>query len=82
MLHNICERSARVFGIQIDFFREQRLLSQHRSTQSELSLHGLMKAVLNLLSDDFSQDGLLGEILGSDGQVLFSGASREGQQQR
>jgi hypothetical protein len=41
-----------------------------------------MKAVLNLLSDDFSQDGLLGEILGSDGQVLFSGASREGQQQR
>jgi hypothetical protein len=35
-----------------------------------------------MLSDDFSLDGLLGEIFGSDGQMLFSGAPRERQQQR
>ena len=67
VLHDVGESRTGVLGIEIDFLGEERLLGEHRSAQAQFALDRLVKPGLYMLGDDFAEDGLLSEVLGSNG---------------
>src|SRR5579862_758961 len=60
------ERGARIFGVNVNASTENGLLANERSGEIELALDGELCLPLDLLSQDFSEDELLGEVLGAN----------------
>jgi hypothetical protein len=70
LFENRGQRRARVFRIDIDSSGENRLLANKSSRQIETPLYGQMSASFDDLSEQFSKDELLGEILGSNHNAI------------
>jgi hypothetical protein len=52
-------------------------LGEERATEIEFAADVSVKAVFEVLSDDFSKDELFGEILGAHADARFVAAGRE-----
>src|SRR5882672_2864734 len=59
------ERRSGVFGINVDVSGDHGLLCQERAAEPQSATHVSVEAVFEVLGDDFSQDELLAEVLGS-----------------
>jgi hypothetical protein len=52
---------------------QQRTVRQKRTAQVQAALYLQLKAVLQMLRDDFAQHHLFGEVLGSDADARAPG---------
>jgi hypothetical protein len=66
LFENSGQRRSRIFRINIDSSGENRLLANKSSSQIKTALHCKMRASFNNLSEEFSQNKLLGKILGAN----------------
>src|SRR5208282_558234 len=60
------QRGAGIFRVDVDSSGEDCLLANERASQIEAALHGQMSPAFDDLSEQFSQNELLSEILGSN----------------
>src|SRR4051812_9549037 len=65
LFENRGQRSARIFGIDINASAKYGLLANVGSREIELALDRKVSLVLDLLGDDFAEDQLLSEVLGA-----------------
>ena len=66
LFENRCERRTRIFRVDIDSSGEDRLLADECAGQVEAAFHGEVSPDFDDLSEQFSQDELLGEVLGTN----------------
>ena len=66
IIQNGRQRRARIFGIKIDFSRDQRLMADQRAAKIHSPFHAQRRVRLDLLREQFRQHDLLGKIFRSD----------------
>jgi hypothetical protein len=84
LFENRGQRRARIFRIDIDSSGKNGLLADECASQIKAALDGQMSAGFNDLSEDFSENELLGEILGADHNAIrmaFATRDREKKQE-
>ena len=68
------ESRACVFGVNVDVPSHHRLLGQECAAEIELAANVSVEAIFEMLGDDFTEDELFAEVLGSHAYAGFMGA--------
>src|SRR5438093_6598155 len=72
-------RGSRVFDVEIDLARRDRVVAHERAAEVKAPLYGEPRAPLDLLRHDLAQQIGLGEVLGANHYPVALGASRQQQ---
>jgi hypothetical protein len=79
IFENCSEGGASVFGIKVDASTENGLMADERSCKIEAAFDGQVCASFKKLREDFSEDGLLGEVFRTNDNALFAMAVAGGE---
>ena len=83
LFKNCRQCRARIFRIDVDSSGENRLVADEGASQVETALHRQMSAGFDDLSEQFSEDELLGEVFGAnDNAICISFTSNDGQEKQ
>src|SRR2546428_9796750 len=77
LLEHRRERGARVFDVQVDLPRRDRLMTHERAAQVQPPLHRHVQPALDLLCHDLRQQVGLREVLRADDDAVVPGATAE-----